>query len=93
MTHTATDVKRLLCAVQRQLRTDLQQLAEEALQKPSCAQHKAVNGRSDVCDVDIERMRVQLALRTLASGYVLLGRLDQALDPPEKTHNPRPSHG
>lgn len=85
MTLAAADVKRLLCAVQKQLRADLQQMAEEALQQSSCVDRKTVRADSDVCHVNVEQMRTKLALRTLASGYVLLSRLDTALHPPQET--------
>lgn len=86
MTHATMDVTRLLRAVQSQLRTDVEQLAEEALQSSSCADRRTVPADSDLCNVDFEQMRIKLALRTLASRYVLLNRLDKALDPPHETN-------
>lgn len=84
MTHATMDVTRLLRAVQRQLRTDVEQLAEETLPSSSCADRNTAPAAGDLCHVDFEQMRIKLALRTLASRYELLNRLEKALDTPQE---------
>jgi len=81
MVNEAMKVRRMLCAVRSQLRTDLKQMAEEVLERSFGAGSEVGQTSADVRDLDVERLRTDLALRTMASQYALLSRIDKALEP------------
>jgi hypothetical protein len=78
MTNEAMKLRAMLGVLRSQLRSDLSEMAEDVLQQRFGASHD--NG--DVRDLDVERLRSELALRTMASRYALLSRIDEALEPP-----------
>lgn len=82
MTNEAMKIRKMLRAVRGQLRSDLSELAEDVLQHRFGASREATQDSTDVRDLDLRRLRTELALKTMASRYVLLSRIDEALEPP-----------
>ena len=85
MTNEAMKIREMLRVVRGQLRSDLSELAEEVLQHRFGASREVGQDRADVRDLDVQHLRTELALRTMASRYALLSRIDNALDPPSET--------
>ena len=79
MTREAMRVREMFASVRSKLRADLNLMAEEVLQQPFVASQNGVPPNKDVADLDLERLRTELALRTMASRYALLNRMEKAL--------------
>jgi len=82
MANEAMKIRQMLRAVRSQLRFDLSDLAEDVLQQRFGAGREAGQDISDVRELDLQHLRTALALRTMASRYALLSRIDEALEPP-----------
>jgi len=82
MANEATKIRHMLRVVRSQLRSDLSDLAEDVLQQRFGAGREARQDISDAGELDLEHLRTELALRTMASRYTLLSRIDEALEPP-----------
>jgi len=85
MANEAMRIRQMLCAVRSQVRSDLRELAEDVLQHRFGVGSAVSQNDGDVRDLDVQRLRTELALRTMASRYALLNRIDNALDPPSET--------
>jgi hypothetical protein len=85
MANEAVRIRQMLCAMRSQVRSDLRALAEDVLQHRfgvgSAVSPNDGNGRA----LDVQRLKTELALRTIASRYALLSRIDNAVDPPDET--------
>lgn len=78
MANEATKIRQMLRVVRCQLRSDLNELAEDVLQHRLGANRDSAEAR----DLNVEHLRTELTLRTMASRYALLNRIDEALEPP-----------
>jgi len=82
MANEAMKIRHMLRAVRSQVRSDLNDLAEDVLHQRFGAGREARQDISDVRELDLQHLRTELALRTMASQYALLSRIDEALEPP-----------
>ncbi|MCC6127496.1 MAG: hypothetical protein IT426_21265 [Pirellulales bacterium] len=81
MTREAMKIREMLTCIHRKLKADLNGMAKEVIQQPFDASQKDVSPSKDESTPDLERLRAELALRTMASGYDLLNRIEKALKP------------
>jgi len=72
--------RQMLCAARSQLRSDLRELAEDVLQHGLGVGSEVGQNGEGMRDLDVQRLRTELALRTMASRYLLLSRIDRALE-------------
>lgn len=80
MASEAMKVRQMLCAARSQLRSDLRELAEDVLQHGFGTASEIGQNGEGMRDLDVQRLRTDLALRTMASRYLLLSRIDRALE-------------
>jgi len=81
MANEIMKIRQMLRTVRSQLKSDLSAMAEDVLQQRSGTRREVSRDIADVRDLDVERLRTELALRTMAYRYTLLNRIDEALDP------------
>lgn len=82
MANEARKIRQMLHAVRSQLRSELSEMADDVLRQRFGASREASQGKADASDFNVEHLRTELALRTMASRYALLSRIDEALEPP-----------
>ena len=85
MTNEAMKIRAMLGVLRSQLRSNLSDMAEDVLQQRIGTRREVSQDIADVRDLNIEHLKTELALRTMASRYALLNRIDNALDPPSET--------
>lgn len=82
MANDVMKIRQMLRTVRSQLRSDLSELAEDVLRERFGASREVSRDSADVRELYLEHLRTELALRTMASRYTLLSRIDEALEPP-----------
>lgn len=80
-TNEARKIRQMLRAVRSQLRSDLSELTEDVLRQQWGTGREASHDSTEMRGCDVSQLRTELALRTLASRYALLRRIDEALEP------------
>lgn len=81
MTNEAMKIRAMLGVLRSQLRSDLSDMAEDVLQQRIGTRREISQDIADVRDFNIEHLKTELALRTMAYRYTLLNRIDEALGP------------
>lgn len=81
MTNEAMKIRAMLGVLRSQLRSNLSDMAEDVLQQRIGTRREVSQDIADVRDLNIEHLKTELALRTMAYRYTLLNRIDEALGP------------
>lgn len=85
MSNERMKIRQMLLAMRSQVRSDLSELAEDVLRQRCGVNGDVSQAGTDARNHDVQRLKSELALRTMASQYALLSRIDKALDPPGET--------